>query len=158
MRSVTFGPSFLTELREILLSTDKVTHYGPDGKPTQVGDEPFLEPWRLRSLGYAPGRGRSRIDCVLTAADGREVTATIDARDFPSLHQNSSRSEERNGSDHYHDMAVYASVLLQEQIIGRDPDTVPDHVCIQSPTDRPRRVRDSNDKAPSSSWWAMRGD
>jgi hypothetical protein len=50
------------------------------------------------------------------------------------------------------------SVLIQEQIITHDPDTVPDYVRIQSPADRPRRVEDSDDQAPSSSWWAMRGE
>jgi hypothetical protein len=29
MRPMTFGRSFLPELREILLSVDKVTYYGP---------------------------------------------------------------------------------------------------------------------------------
>jgi hypothetical protein len=87
------------------------------------------------------------------------VTATIDAGDFRSLHGNSSRSEEWNGSDHYHDLAVYVSVLLQEQIIGRSPDTIPDHVRIQSPTDRSRRgTPDSDVHAPGSSWWATRGE
>jgi hypothetical protein len=102
MRPTTFGRSFLPELREILLSMGETTYYGPDGEPTQVRDEPFLEQWQLRSLGY---------------------------------------------------------VLLQEQIIGRNPDTVPDHVRIQSPANRPRRdARDSNAQAPSSDWWAMRGE
>ncbi|MGH3188952.1 MAG: hypothetical protein ACRDPY_10145 [Streptosporangiaceae bacterium] len=159
MSPVTFGPSFLPELREILLSTDKVTHYGPDGEPTKVGDEPFLEQWRLRSLGYDQEQGGSRVICVLTTADGRDVTATIDARDFRGLRRHSSRSKEWNGSDHYHDLAVYVSVLFQEQIITRDPDTVPDHVRIQSPANRPRRgAGDSDAQAPSSSWWAMRGE
>ena len=159
MRPVTFGRSFLPELREILLSTGEATYYGPDGEPTQVRDEPFLEGWRLHSLGYDPERGGSRVKCVLTAADGRDVTATILASDFPSLRRNSSRSKDWNGSDHYHDLAVYVSVLLQEQIIGRDPDTVPDHVRIQSPADRPRRgARDSDGQAPGSNWWAMRGE
>lgn len=159
MEPMTFGKSFLPELREILLSTDKVTYYGPDGEPTKVKDEPFLERWQLRSLGYDPERGSSRVLCVLTAADGRDVTATIDASDFRSLRRNSSRSKEWNGSDHYHDLAVHVSVLLQEQIIGRNPDTVPQHVRIQSPADRPRGAAgNSSVQAPSSSWWAMRGE
>jgi hypothetical protein len=159
MRPMTFGRSFLPELREILLSMDKATYYGRDGEPTQVRDEPFLEQWRLRSLGYDPEQGGSRVMCVLTTADGRDVTATIEASDLPSLRRNSSRSKEWNGSDHYHDLAVYVSVLLQEQIIGRNPDTVPDHVRIQSPVDRSGRgARDSDAQAPSSDWWAMRGE
>jgi hypothetical protein len=154
-----FGRSFLPELRGILLSMDKVTHYGSDGEPTQVGDEPFLGDWRLRSLGYDPERGGSRVICVLTAPDGRDVTATIDVGDFRSLHRNSSRSKQRNGSDHYHDLAVYVSVLLQEQIIERDSDVVPDYVRIQSPADRSRRGnRESDPPAPGSGWWAMRGE
>jgi hypothetical protein len=159
MRPVTFSRSFLPELREILLSMGETTYFGPDGEPTQVRDEPFLEQWRLRSLGYDPERGGSRVVCALTAADGRDVTATIDASDFRSLRRNSSRSKDWNGSDHYHDLAVYVSVLLQEQIIGRNPDTLPDHVRIQSPADRSRRgARDSDWQAPSSDWWATRGE
>jgi hypothetical protein len=87
MAGVTFGPSFLPELREFLLSS------------------------------------------------GEEVTATIDASDFPHLRRNSSRTQAWNGSDHYHDMAVQASVLTQEQILTYDPDAVRDHVRIQ-PTHR----------------------
>jgi hypothetical protein len=155
---MTFGRSFLPELREILLSMDKVTYYGPDGEPTQVRDEPFLEQWRLRSLGYDPEQGGSRVMCVLTAADGRDVTATIDAGDFREPRRRPSRGKKRNGSDHRLGLATYISVLIEEQIITHDPDTVPDHVRIQSPADRPRRARDSDALAPSSSWWAMRGE
>jgi len=79
MTSATFGPGFLPELREILLSIGQGISYGADGEPTEVRDEPFLEQWRLRRMGYDPERGRSRVVCVLTAADGRDVTATIDA-------------------------------------------------------------------------------
>jgi hypothetical protein len=158
MTSATFGPSFLPELREILLSIGQGISYGPDGEPTEVRDEPFLEPWRLRSLGYDPERGRSRVVCVLTAANGRDVTATIDVGDFREPHRGPSRGKKRNGPDHRRSLAVYMSVLIEEQIITHDPDTVPDHVRIQSPADRPRRVRDSDAQAPSSSWWAIRGE
>jgi hypothetical protein len=158
MTSATFGPDFLPELREILLSVGQGISYGPDGEPTEVTDEPFLEQWRLHSLGYDPKRGESRIVCVLTAPDNRDVTATIDASDFREPRRGSSRGKIRNGSDHCPSRAVYMSVLIQEQIITRDPDTVPDHVRIQSPADRPRRIEDSDDQAPSSSWWAMRGE
>ena len=135
MAGVTFGPSFLPELREILLSSGEAVHYGPDGEPTKFWEEPFLGAWRLRSLAYDEELGKSRVICVL-AADGKEVTATIDASDFPHLRRNSSRTKAWNGSDHYHDMAVHASVLIQEQILTYDPDAVPDQVRIQSPTDR----------------------
>jgi hypothetical protein len=159
MSPVMFGPSFLPQLREILLSTNQVTHYGSDGGISHVGDEPFLEQWRLRSLECNPKRGRSRVlRCVLTAPDGRDVTATIYAGDFPGLHRNSSRTKEWNGSDHHHDLAVRVSMLIVEQIITQDPDAVPDHVRIQSPADRPRRVGDSDARAPRSSWRAMRGE
>jgi hypothetical protein len=159
MSPVMFGPSFLPELREILLSTSEVIHYGSDGGVSHVGDEPFLEPWRLRSLEYDRRRGRSRVLlCGLTAPDGRDVTATIYAGDFRGLHLNSSRSKEWNGSDHYHDLAVRVSMLLVEQIITQDPDAVPNHVRIQSPADRPHRGGDPDARAPRSSWWAMRGE
>jgi hypothetical protein len=158
MTSATFGPGFLPELREILLSTGQGISYGPDGEPTAVTDEPFLEQWRLRSLGYDPKRGRSRIVCVLTAPDGRDVTATIDASDFREPRRNPTLGKKRNASDHRPSFAIYMSVLIQEQIITHDPDIVPDRVRIQSPADRPRRVEDSDDQVPSSSWWAMRGE
>jgi hypothetical protein len=98
MSTVEFGPSFLPELREILLSTGKATSYGPDGAPVEVKDEPFLGQWRLQRLAYAPEQGRSRVICALTAANGRDVTATIEADDFSDLHRNSSRSKAWNGS------------------------------------------------------------
>jgi hypothetical protein len=158
MTSATFGPGFLPELRDILLSTGQGITYGPDGEPTEVTDEPFLEQWRLDSLGYDPKRGGSRIVCVLTAPDSRNVTATIDASDFREPRRDSALGKKRNASDHRPSLAAYMSVLIEEQIITRDPDTVPDHVRIQSPADRPRRVGDSDDQAPSSSWWAMRGE
>jgi hypothetical protein len=43
----------------------------------EVTDEPFLEQWRLDSLGYDPKRGGSRIVCVLTAPDSRNVTRGV---------------------------------------------------------------------------------
>jgi hypothetical protein len=49
-------------------------------------------------------------------------------------------------------------MLIEQQIITQDPDAVPDHVRIQSPADRPRRVRDFDARAPRSSSWAMRGE
>lgn len=159
MRPMTFGRSFLPDLREILLSVDKVTCFGSDGEPTEVRDEPFLEDWQLRSLADDPKRGGSRVICVLAAPSGRNVTATIDASDFPGLRGNSSRSKGLNGSDRYHDLAVYVSVLLQEQIISRSPDTVPDLVRIQSPTGGSHRdIPDADSGALDPNWWAMRGE
>lgn len=137
MTRMEFGPSLLPELREILLSTGKAYNYGPDGELVAVGEEPFLGAWRLRSLGYDKERGKSRVVCVLTA-DGKEVTATIDASDFPRLRRNSTRTKAWNGSAYYHDLAVHASVLIEEQIITKDPATVPDQVRIQEPHDRVR--------------------
>lgn len=129
-----FGPSFLPELREILLSTGQAAMYGPDGALTEVRDEPFLGRWRLRRLEYE-GRGQARAVCVLATAEGRAVTATVDVRDFGDLRSNSSRSGSWNGSA-YHDLAVLVSVLIQEQILTRDPDALPDHVRIQIPASR----------------------
>lgn len=81
MARMEFGASFLPELERILLSTGEVTTYGPDGRPLEVGERPFLGEWQLRSLAYDPEQGSSRAICRLSAA-GREVTATIDASDF----------------------------------------------------------------------------
>jgi hypothetical protein len=145
-----FGPSFLPELREILLSVGEATSYGPDGMPTEVRDEPFLGGWQLRGLAYDPKRGRSRVVCVLTATDGRDVTATIDASDFRDLRGNTSRSRAWNGSASYHDLAVAVSVLIEEQIITQEPGMVPDRVRIQSPADRPRT---SGQGGPKDGWW-----
>ena len=64
------------------------------------------------------------------------VLSTIDADDFLQLRGNSSRSADWNSSASYHDMAVHASVLTEEQILTRDPATVPDEVRIQEPADR----------------------
>jgi len=74
MTSATFGPGFLPKLREILLFVGQSISYGPDGEPTE---------------------GRNRVVCVLTAADGRDVTATIDASDFREPRRGSSRSKAR---------------------------------------------------------------
>ena len=111
------------------------TGYGPDGKLAEVADEPFLGVWQLRSLAYDEELGESRVVCVL-AADGKRVTATIDASDFPKLRGNATRTKAWNGSDHYHDMAVQASVLIEEQILTKDPEQVPSLVRIQVPAKR----------------------
>ena len=64
------------------------------------------------------------------------MTATIDAGDFPDLRANTSTSPEWNGSA-YHDRAVLLSVLIQDQILTRDPaDICSDEIRIRIPADR----------------------
>jgi hypothetical protein len=80
--------------------------------------------------------GRPRLVCVLTGG-GKTVTATIDASDFPDLRDNTSINREWNGSAGYHDLAVHLSVLIQEQILVRDPaDISTDVIRIRIPADR----------------------
>jgi hypothetical protein len=130
-----FGPSVVPELRKILLSTGEGAFYGPDGRLTEVREVPFLEEWQLSRLGFDPDLGRSRVVCVLTGA-GKVVTATIDVGDFPDLRDNTSNSPEWNGSA-YHDLAVLLSVLIQEQVLVRDPaDIRTDEIRIRRPADR----------------------
>jgi hypothetical protein len=130
-----FGPSVVPELREILLSTSEAAFYGPDGRLTEIREVPFLEEWHLTRLDFDPDLGRSRIVCVLTGT-GKEVTAIIDAGDFPDLRDNTSKSPEWNGSA-YHDLAVHLSVLIQEQILTRDPAEIStDEIHIRRPADR----------------------
>jgi len=130
-----FGPSVVPELRKILLSTGEGEFYGPDGRLTEVKQVPFLEEWHLSRLDFDPDLGRSRLVCVLTGA-GKTVTATVDASDFPDLRDNTSNSPEWNGSA-YHDLAVLLSVLIQEQILVRDPaDISTDEIRIRRPADR----------------------
>jgi hypothetical protein len=130
-----FGPSVVPELRKILLSTGEGEFYGPDGRLIEVKQVPFLEEWHLNRLDFDPDLGRSRLVCVLTGA-GKTVTATIDASDFPDLRDNTSNSPEWNGSA-YHDLAVLLSVLIQEQILVRDPaDISTDEIRIRRPADR----------------------
>ena len=136
MGRMEFGPSVVPELREILLSTGETAFYGPDGRLTEVKQVPFLEQWHLSELDFDPDLGRSRLVCVLTGA-GKTVTATIDASDFPDLRDNTSISPEWNGSAAYHDLAVHLSVLIQEQILVRDPaDIRTDQIRIRIPADR----------------------
>jgi hypothetical protein len=130
-----FGPSVVPELREILLSTSEGEFYDPDGRLIEVRDVPFLEEWHLSRLDFDPDLGRSRLVCVLTGA-GKTVTATIDAGDFAGLRDNTSNTPEWNGSP-YHDLAVQLSVLIQEQVLVRDPtDISTDEIRIQLPADR----------------------
>ena len=135
MGRMEFGPSVLPELRKILLSTGEGKFYDPDGRLTEVKQVPFLEQWQLSRLDFDPDLGRSRVVCVLTGA-GKTVTATIDASDFPDLRDNTSNSPEWNGSA-YHDLAVLLSVLIQEQVLVRDPaDISTDDIRIRRPADR----------------------
>ncbi len=138
MGRMEFGPSAVPELREILLSTSEAAFYSPDGKLTGTTEVPFLERWHLTWLGFDPVLGRSRIICVLTAA-GKEVTAIIDAGDFPDLRDNTSKNPEWNASA-YHDLAVHLSVLIQEQILTWDPaDISAGEIPIRRPADRANR-------------------
>jgi hypothetical protein len=130
-----FGPSVVPELREILLSTSEGEFYDPDGRLIEVRDVPFLEAWHLSRLDFDPDLGGSRLVCVLTGA-GTTVTAIIDAGDFAGLRDNTSNSPVWNGSA-YHDLAVQLSVLIQEQVLVRDPaDVSTDEIRIQLPADR----------------------
>jgi hypothetical protein len=130
-----FGPSVLPELRKILLSTGEGKFFGADGRLIEVKQVPFLEEWHLDGLDFDPDLGRSRLVGVLTGA-GKTVTATIDASDFPDLRDNTSISPEWNGSASYHDLAVHLSVLIQEQVLVRDPADVPEQIRIRRPADR----------------------
>jgi hypothetical protein len=130
-----FGPSVVPELGKILLSTSEGAFYGPDGRLTEVREVPFLEQWHLSRLDFDPDLGRSRLVCVLTGA-GKTYTATIDAGDFPDWRDNTSISPEWNGSG-YHDLAVLLSVLIQEQVLVRDPADISTHeIRIRLPADR----------------------
>ena len=134
-----FTEDFARELREILLSTSVAEIYDPPGELVDVREEPFLGEWQLRSLGFDPDLGPSRIICQLSAGD-KEVTATVDASDFPSHRkQQRSRSRAWNNSQ-YHDLAVLLSVLIEEQILTRSPSKLrADHVRIRLPKDRDTR-------------------
>jgi hypothetical protein len=105
MKAVTFGDSFVPELREILTSVSTATAYSENGDVIETREQPFTYPWQLARIGYDPGSGRSRVICQLTA-EGRTVTAVIDANDFGKLRVNNSRTRAWNGSEHYHDMAL----------------------------------------------------
>ncbi|SRR5712691_7713088 len=128
-----FGDSFVPELREILTSTSTVTACSPDGR-RQVTEQPFTKPWQLRWIGVAQDSGNSRVTCGLEA-DDKIVTATIDAADFGRTSRNTSRSRAWNGSN-YHDMAVLASTLIQEQILTWDPSKLANEIQIRLPSDR----------------------
>jgi hypothetical protein len=78
------------------------------------------------------------------AGAGKTVTAIIDVGDFRDLRGNASHSPAWNGS-RYHDLAVHLSVLIQEQILTRDPtDFSPDEIHIRRPADR---------LGQATAWW-----
>jgi hypothetical protein len=129
-----FGDSFIPELREILTSTATATFYSPDGRRQVTREQPFTYPWRPRWIGIAQDSGNSRVTCGLEA-DGKIVTATIDAADFGRMSRNTSRSRAWNESK-YHDMAVQASTLIEEQILTWDPSMLDGEIQIRLPSDR----------------------
>jgi|SRR5580658_5044379 hypothetical protein len=137
MRAVTFGDSFVPELREILTSTSTATSYGKNGDVIESREQPFTYPWWLARIGYDPDSGRGRVICQLTT-EGHVVTAVIDADDFGKLRTNNSRSRAWNNSARYHDMAVLASTLIEEQILTRDPSQLGSEVQIRLPGNRTR--------------------
>lgn len=135
MNAVTFGDSFIPELQEILTSISTATSYGRNGSEIETREQPFTYPWQLTWIGYDPER-RGRVVCKL-AAEGKTVAAIIDADEFPGkLRANNSRSGSWNGSEHYHDMAVLASTLIEEQVVTWDPSQLGGKVQIKLPKDR----------------------
>jgi hypothetical protein len=135
MEALAFGDSFVPELRDILTSVSTASSYGRNGKMIETREQPFTYPWQLIWIGYDPDLGRGRVICKL-AAEGKTVTAVMDARDFSKLRKNDSRSRAWNGSGHYHDMAVLASTLIEEQIVTWDPSQLGSEVQIRLPRDR----------------------
>ncbi len=135
MAALTFGDSFVPELREILTSISTATSFGSNGNEIETGEQPFTYPWQLTWIGYDPDLGRSRVLCKFVA-EGKAVAAVIDANDFRKLRANNSRSKAWNGSGHYHDLAVLASTLIEEQIVTRDPAQLGSEVRIELPKDR----------------------
>ncbi len=129
-----FGESFVPELREILTSTSTVIAYGLDGKRQLMTEQPFTYPWQLRWIAFDEASGGSKVTCGFEA-DGKVITAIIDAADFGRVARNNSRTGTWNDSD-YHDMAVLASTLIHEQILTWDPSKLSGEVRIRQPVDR----------------------
>lgn len=132
-RSV-FGGSFVPELREILTSVSTVSFHGRDGIQTGTRDQPFTHPWQLQWIGFDHDLGRSRVICKL-ASEATVVTAIMDAADFGKLSRNDSKSAAWNDSG-YHDMAVLASTLIQEQILTWEPSRLDGEIHIRLPAGR----------------------
>jgi hypothetical protein len=137
MAALMFGASFVPELRDILTSISTATSFDENGDEIATREQPFTYPWRLTWIGYDPDLGRSRVICKLAAESGT-VAAVIDAGDFRKLRANNSRSGAWNNSGHYHDMAVLASTLIEEQIVTWDPSQLGSEVQIRLPKDRLR--------------------
>ena len=135
MKALTFGDSFVSELRDILTSSSTATFFGQNGKEIETRKQQFTYPWQLTWIGYDPDLGHSRVICKL-AAEGKTVIAVLDAGDFRKLRENNSRSRAWNDSGHYHDMAVLASTLIEEQIVTWDPSQLDSDVRIKLPQDR----------------------
>src|SRR5712691_3892859 len=135
MKALMFGDSFVPELRDILTSISTATSFGPNGIEIETREQPFTYPWQLTWIGYDPDLGHSRAICKL-AAERKTVAAVIDAGDFRKICANNTRSRAWNGSAHYHDMAVLASTLIEEQIVTWDPSQLGSEVRIKLPKDR----------------------
>lgn len=134
MSRVKFDPGFVDELSEILRSESAGVTYDASGKATPLS-MPFTGEWELRSIGFEPGSGRTRVRCRFHAGSSN-VTATIDAADFPDLVGKRSRDPAFN-STRYSDLAVLTSMLIQEQVITYSPSTLKvRHVRICLPKDR----------------------
>lgn len=109
-----FSEEFLAEFRELLLSTSVTESYNAAGEVTGRKDTPFLGPWRLLSLG------------------------SIDASDFGDLVQKrKSRQNRIWNSSRYGDLAVHLSILIEEQVLTREPAGLTAHrIRICSPQNR----------------------
>jgi hypothetical protein len=96
MAAPAFGDTFVPELRKILDSISTATSFDEDGREIETREQPFTYPWQLTWMGYDPNLGRSRVICKLVA-DGKSVTAVIDAGDFGKIRANNSRSNPGTG-------------------------------------------------------------
>jgi hypothetical protein len=131
MPSPEFPAQFIEELAGILRSEAVTQYYDHDDRPGRTATSPFTGEWRLESLGFAPGTGRRRVVASFTGGD-KVVEALMDADDFPNLlhgeHDPAFNSTPRS------DLAYYISILLMEQILTMNPDTVQaGDVCIAPP-------------------------
>lgn len=134
-KTAQFDERFLRELGAILRSTSIRESYDVAGRVRERKEVPFPDPWQLESLGFDPEAGRQRAIALFSCA-GVTVTATIDASDFGSLVAKRTRNRAWNGS-HYRDIAVFVSILIEEQIVSWDPaDLAGTRVRICSPADR----------------------
>ena len=120
----------MQELTEILRSTAMSSRYDRDGNVVQ-SQEPFTGKWLLGSFEFEPGTGRRRAVATLNG-DTKVVRAVLDASDFPDLIHG--EHDPNFNSSRYSDLAFYVSILLEEQILTRDPSNVDvDEIRIRSP-------------------------